>query len=244
MRSPTTRMGDRFLFSPDEVGAETITLVPERDVIGLDGKRIATSHEPWLRLEFAGGVPANRWIELTYEASLVDPLARPLLRCLTAQDVKEEILPGTLFGRAVWLGKIPAKTRAIWISPTDRPGPFAFRIVGLREVSFPERLARGWRPRHTLLAVGFGLLGQPLRAERHFRRTLMSTPLECYEAWSEARRRSPDWRGLDALPAEAEQGPHIRVVLPEAGRGAIARWLGRLRSQPWPRWSLAAHFEA
>ena len=72
----------------------------------------------------------------------------------------------------------------------------------------------------------------------------MSTPLECYEAWREARRRSPDWSGLDALPAEAEQGPHIRVVLPEADRGAIARWLGRLRSQPWPRWSLAAPFEA
>ncbi len=237
-------MGHRFLFSPDEAGAETITLVPERDVIGLDGKRIATSHEPWLRLEFAGGVPANRWIELTYEASLVDPLARPLLRCLTAHDVKEEILPGTLFGRAVWLGKIPAKTRAIWISPTDRPGPFAFRIVGLREVSFPERLARGWRPRHTLLALGLGLIGQPRLAERHFRRTLMSTPLECYEAWRETRRRSPDWRGLDALPAEAEQGPHIRVVLPEADRGAIARWLGRLREQPWPRWSLAARFDA
>jgi GT2 family glycosyltransferase len=244
IESPTTGTGRRSLFSPDEAGAETITLVPERDVIGLDGKTIATSHEPWLRLAFVGGAPANRWIELTYEASLVDPLARPLLRCLTAHEVKEEILPGTLFGRAVWLGKIPAKTRAIWISPTDRPGPFAFRIVGLREVSFPERLARGWRPRHTLLALGFGLVGQPHLAERHFRRTLMSTPLECYGAWREARRRAPDWRGLDALPAEAEQGPHIRVVLPKADGGAIARWLGRLRAQPWPRWSLAAHFDA
>src|ERR1700733_13897819 len=193
MRSPSARMGDRFLFSPDEAGAETITLVPERDVIGLDGKRIATSHEPWLRLEFAGGVPANRWIELTYEASLVDPLARPLLRCVTAHDVKEEILPGTLFGRAVWLGKIPAKTKAIWISPTDRPGPFAFRVVGLREISFSERVARGWHPRHTLLAIGYGLAGRLVLAERHFRRTLMSTPLESYGSWRETRRRKPDW---------------------------------------------------
>ena len=55
MRSPTASMGHRFLLSPDEAGAETITLIPERDVIGLDAKRIATSHEPWLRLEFAGG---------------------------------------------------------------------------------------------------------------------------------------------------------------------------------------------
>jgi O-antigen biosynthesis protein len=237
-------MAHPFSSSPDETGADAVALVPERDVICLDGARIATSREPWLRLSIAGRVPANRWIELTYEASLVDPLARPLLRCLTAHDVKEEILPGPLFGRAVWLGKIPPKTRDIWISPTDRPGPFTFRVVGLREISLAERLARGWRPRHTFLALFFGLVGQSFRAERHFRRTLMSTPLESYQPWRDRRRRLPNWRGLDALPAAAAQGPHIRVVLTEAADGAaIARWLSRLKAQPWPRWSLAASFE-
>ena len=41
-----------------------------------------------------------------------------------------------------------------------------------------------------------------------------------------------------------EQGPHIRVVLPDADNGAIARWVRRLLAQPWPRWSLAARFDA
>jgi GT2 family glycosyltransferase len=237
-------MAHSLPYSPGETGADAVALVPERDVIGLDGARIATSKEPWLRLSIAGRVPANCWIELTYEASLLEPLARPLLRCLTADDVKEEILPGPLFGRAVWLGKIPPKTREIWISPTDRPGPFTFRVVGLREISLAERLARGWRPRHTFFALYFGLVGQSFRAERHFRRTLMSTPLESYQPWRETRRRPPNWRGLDALPAAAAQGPHIRVVLTEAADGAaIARWLSRLRAQPWPRWSLAASFD-
>ena len=254
-------MGHRFLFASDEAGAETITLVPERDVIGLDGKRIATSREPWLRLEFAGGVPANRWIELIYEASLVDPLARPLLRCLTAHDVKEEILPGPLFGRAVWLGKIPAKTHAIWISPTDRPGPFAFRIVGLREISFSERLARGWRPRHTLLALGLGL------SANHVWPSAISAARSCRRRsnamgrWREARRRYPDWSGLDALPAERRRPAYprgsaggrrrgrSRVGSAGCGRspGRAGRWRRtstrrRPRRRASSRWRLARRF--
>jgi GT2 family glycosyltransferase len=239
-RVDTTTIAPPFPIAPDEAGAGPIRLVPERDVVLLDGGGIATSREPWLRLEMARGVPANRWVELIYEASLVDPLARPLLRCLTTHDVKEEILPGPLFGRGVWLGKIPAKTKAIWISPTDRPGPFAFRVVGLREISFSERVVRGWRPRYTLLAIGYSLAGRLVLAELHFRRTLMSTPLGSYRSWRESRRREPDWGGLDALPAAAAQGPHIRVVLPESDSAAVARWLSRLRTQPWPHWSLAA----
>ena len=246
MTSPKTRMAPPSRFSPEASLADEIPLAPERDVvIGDDGARVATSREPWLRLVLGGGAPVNRWVELIYEASLIAPLARPLLRCVTPDGVKDEILPGPMFGRAIWLGKIAARTSAIWISPTDQPGPFRFRVLGLRAVTLAECVKRGLRqrPSHTLLGLGFGLAGQSFLAERYFRRALMSTPLKDYPRWREARRRSPAWHGLDALPAEAARGPHIRVVLPHADPTATARWLARLRAQPWPRWSLAAPCE-
>jgi GT2 family glycosyltransferase len=233
-------------FSPEAPVTDGIPLVPERDVVvGDDGGLIATSREPWLRLVLDGGASLDRWVELIYDASLLAPLARPLLRCLTPHGVKDEILPGPMFGRAIWLGMIPARTSAIWISPTDQPGPFRFHVVGLRGVRLAELARRGLRlrPGHTLLGLGLGLAGQSFLAERLFRRALMATPLKDYPRWRELRRRAPAWDGLDALPAEAAQGPHIRVILPHADATAIARWLDRLRAQPWPNWSLAAPFE-
>ena len=205
----------------------------------VDGRTIATSREPWLRLDVAVEPLAGRWIELVYEASFVDPVARPLLRCLAPSGEKTEILPAPIFGRAIWLGRIPAQTRAILISPTDRPGPFALRVVGLRGIALGERLKRGRRLPQTLLGVGLALAGHDFLAERHFRRALMSTPLEAYAPWREARRRAAEWDGFDALPAAAAGGPHLRVVLVDPGERTVARALERLSAQPWPRWSLA-----
>ena len=233
-------------FSPEAPLADGISLVPERDVVvGDDGALIATSREPWLRLVPGGGASIDRWVELIYEASLIAPLARPLLRCVTPHGVKDEILPAPMFGRAIWLGMIPARTSAIWISPTDQPGPFHFHLAGLRGLTLAELVKRGLRQRagHTLLGLGLGLAGQSFHAERLFRNALMATPLKDYRRWRELRHRAPAWDGLDALPSEAARGPHIRVVLPDADETAITRWLTRLRAQPWPRWSLAAPFE-
>ncbi len=36
------------------------------------------------------------------------------------------------------------------------------------------------------------------------------------------------------------QGPHIRLIAPDADEAAVARLLSMLRAQPWPNWSLAA----
>jgi GT2 family glycosyltransferase len=225
---------------------QSVSLAPERDVaVGDGGALIATSREPWLRLVLDGAAPGDSWIELTYEAGLLGPLVRPVLRCVTPRETEDEILPGPIFGRAVWLGKIPAETSAISISPTDQPGPFHFRVVGWRKVTLAERIKRGLRgrPGHALLGLGFGLVGQSVHEERLFRRAMTPTPLDDYRRWRAARRRSPEWNGLDALPTEAALGPHIRVILPQADGETITRLLARLKAQPWPHWSLAAPFE-
>src|ERR1700722_2243787 len=92
-------------------------LRPVKDVEIREDAYLALSNSPWLRLDFNGPIPAGCWIELTYAASLFDPLVRPVVRCFTGKSYYDEILPGALFGRAIWLGPVPRATRDVWISP-------------------------------------------------------------------------------------------------------------------------------
>ena len=234
-------MAPHFRSSPGETRPEAIALEPARDVTRLDGALIATSREPWLRLDMDVAAVAGHWVELIYDASLIEPLARPILRCLTPEGDKDQILPGPIFGRALWLGLIPPGTREIRISPTDHDGAFAFRITDLRRLSLVELIRRAQRPAHILDALLKTAIGGASGGERPFRRALMSTPLEHYVQWRDARRRPVEWSGIDALPAVGKTpGPHIRILLPSADVAAVGRWLSVLRAQPWPDWSLAA----
>ncbi|HLH48115.1 MAG TPA: glycosyltransferase [Roseiarcus sp.] len=172
---------------------------------------------------------------------MFEPLARPILRCLTDEDAKDQILPGPIFGRAIWRGLIPSGTREIWISPTNQEGRFAFRIASLQRLSLFDLITRAQRPTHVLEALLQSAIGGASRAERPFRRALMSTPLDRYGQWRAARRRPIERSGLDALPPSGgARGPHIRIIAPNADEAAIAHWLSILRAQPWPNWSLAA----
>ena len=217
------------------------SLQPVRDVTLDDGEFTATSREPWLRLGNGAPTLSGRWVELIYEASLLDDVARPVLRCFTKDGAKDQILPGPIFGRSIWLGLIPSEAYDIWISPTDRQGPFAFRVVSLRLLSPAELIGRSQRPLNTLAGLYHHLFGNTSFAERHFRRSLMSPPLRNYSKWRDARRRPIEWSGIDAIKQEKSTlGPHIRVVLPGAEEATIAWWLSLLRTQPWSNWSLAA----
>ena len=182
------------------------------------------------------------WIELIYDVGLTDVVTRPLLRCVMPDGSRDEILPGAMLGRAFWVGKIPATTTAILISPVTAPGPFAFRVVAARRLSVAQLAARGWRsrPKYVLLGLGNRLIGDSFLSERHFRRALHSTPIKSYPRWAEARRRPPEWDGFDALPPACATGPHIRVIAASSEPNFLAHLTAQLRAQPWPHWSLAA----
>src|SRR5579872_5399515 len=65
---------------------EAIILEPRENVVSLGEAFTATSQEPWLRLRHPKfTVPAGRYIELIYDASLLEPLSRPILRFLKAE---------------------------------------------------------------------------------------------------------------------------------------------------------------
>src|SRR5579872_7276456 len=96
-----------FPFSSPATGLcdDSVPLRPARDVVVASRGFVATSREPWLRLEVDAESVTGRWIELTYDGSLLQPLARPILRCRTDNGEIDHILTGPLFGRAIWLGR-------------------------------------------------------------------------------------------------------------------------------------------
>ncbi len=185
-------MALHFQSSLADPRSEAVTVEPACDVALVDGAYLATSNEPWLRITNQNRSLAGRWIELIYDASLVEPLARPILRIFTEDGEKDQILPGPIFGRAIWCDFIPWGTREIWISPTDHEGPFGFRIQSLRTLSLWELVGRSHRPMDALANT---LFRDDPRAQREFRRALVSTPLEYYARWRDLRRRPIEWSG-------------------------------------------------
>jgi GT2 family glycosyltransferase len=242
MMNRITTTGRPSRFSPGDTRPEAIGLVAERDVRKTASGWTATSDEPWLRFDVDAGALAGRWVELAYDAGFSGAVTRPLLRCLAPDGAKDEILPGPVMGRALWIGKIPPNATGVLVSPINTEGAFAFRIASMRFLSLFQLAARGWsgRPRYVMGGLGHGLIGWSFEAERHFRRALHSTPLHASRSWTDARRRPPEWDGFDLLPVEAANGPLIRVVATSAEPSFLDGLLAQCRAQPWPRWSLAA----
>lgn len=174
-----------------DTGPPSISLSVAKDVEVKDWRYSALSETPWLRIDFKGAPPAGRWISLTYFASLFDPLVRPLMRCFIGNSYHDEILPGALFGRAIWLGLIPEGTEEIWISPTNRLGPFGFSIESIAMLSTAELIWRCLRrnPGRCVTGLGARLIGLRYAANTEFRRVLSATRLEDYDAWRKLRLR-------------------------------------------------------
>jgi O-antigen biosynthesis protein len=215
-------------------------LAPQADVTRVGDDFLASSREPWLRLEHPKRQAlAGRYIELVYDSSLLEPPSRPVLRFLKKDSFVEQILPAPVFGRAIWRGLVPVGTIEIWISPVDREGPFAFRIVKFKILSLLEVVRLSNRPPNTFYGLMFKALGQHDFSARHLRRSLMGTPMKRYSSWKEARRRPVEWDGVDKLSDSAGHGLHIRLILTGA-KPNITDVLELLKAQPWPNWSIAA----
>jgi GT2 family glycosyltransferase len=217
-------------------------LIPLRNVEVRGGAFYANVPTPWLRLDCEVGRSAGRWIEISYGASLLERLTRPILRCVGPGGNFDHVLPGALFGRAFWVGFIPRDTTELQISPTDHCGRFDFAIFDLHALSWPELLLRvGLRkPRRLVQGLYAGLLGREFMAEIHFRRALSATPLEAYDAWRKARVRPMDLESFDAPHSDWRSGPEIRLVVDaRAGDGSDLRsMVSDLKAQPYPHWSL------
>ncbi|HKU98835.1 MAG TPA: glycosyltransferase [Vineibacter sp.] len=206
---------------------------------------MAQTATPWLKLRFAGGVPAGRWIELAYRSSYLDPLARPIIRFITASGHRDQLAPAPLFGRATWIGPVPRDAREVLISPVDKAGPFGFEVDSCRPLARAALLAKAWsrQPGRTLEAIAQRCIGRRHQAHRQLAITFGSTAFEHYHAWRAERWRELDPAGLDAPRADWSQGPHIRIFVSADDHQRMAHvhdLLDQLAQQPYPQWSVAA----
>lgn len=219
-----------------------VRLSPTQDVELRDDSFWALSQSPWLRIESDFRPPAGRWVRLTYVASLFDPLARPVIRCITENSFHDDILPAALFGRAVWIGHIAEGTREIWISPSNRPGPFGFAIEDFVPISTPALIWQCFarNPHRCLTGIGAHLIGLKYAAKTEFRRVLSATPLDDYDAWRKPRLRALDLTSLDRPRSDWTIGPHIRFVahIQAGDLVGLKALVSQLQAQPYPNWTL------
>jgi hypothetical protein len=149
-------------------------LSPICDVLVEGNRMISLGELPWMRIETPAEQWAGHWVRLVYDASLVAPLTRPLMRVMQPSGHEDFILPAPVFGRGIWIGLIPAKATELWLSPVDWIGPFAFQVVSLTIIGLAKRLAMGMRqhPQITLRALKEGLRGNQAIGQYKMRRAL------------------------------------------------------------------------
>jgi GT2 family glycosyltransferase len=213
-----------------------------RDVERDDKFYFALTEAPWLRIDFRGPLPAGRWIELRYAASFFDPLARPVLRCFLKNSFHDEILPGALFGRAIWVGFVPSHTEEIWISPTNRTGPFSFSIERCSVLSNSKVIQRALRQNlsHCLKGLGAKLIGLQHFAKAELKKALSAKSFATYHEWRKMRVRDLDVVHFDLPRTDWKKAPHIRFVTFQDGGGEkhLARLISELETQSYSNWSL------
>ncbi|MBM3563422.1 MAG: glycosyltransferase [Alphaproteobacteria bacterium] len=197
-----------------------MTLEAARDV-RLDGERFfALSQEPWLRVNGLHGMFSGEVVEIRYAASFYDEPVRPILRFWLGkpgENFKENILPGPCEGAGAWIGRVPHETSEIWVSPTNRSGPFNFRILSARPVSRIDALRKAAAaPKRLFFALSAGAVELKEESELNWRWAFGAAPMSAYRSWCAVRRRESD-PALDRPYSEWAIGPRVVALVDERG---------------------------
>ena len=78
-------------------------LVPYSSVEVTAEGLFATTDRPWLELVFAGRAPSGCWVRISYRASYLDDLVRPLIAFETPSGDEWDVMRAGLCGRACWM---------------------------------------------------------------------------------------------------------------------------------------------
>jgi GT2 family glycosyltransferase len=225
--------------SPRASPGTAIALAPARDVEIIEGRAIATSEEPWLRLEDPGAFRPGGFVEIVYRTSVFDDPVRPILRFRLDDGAEiDRFLPGPVAGAAIWVGRVPRGTTDVWISPTRHRGRFDFLVERARRRNgmalWLQALQRS--PRYALSAAFYGVPGFTAEYDMNLDWALGFTRFEQFDAWRKARGRSIDLTGIDAPRSDWTKGPRIHVCI--AGRDGKESCLASLDRQIYTNWQL------
>ncbi len=211
------RQAEPLKLPPSDAASDPATLEAARDVRRDEAGFFALSQEPWLRFRALPGAICGGVVELRYAASFYDDPVRPILRFWRGEDFKETILPGPCEGAGVWVGRVPRETTEIWISPTNRPGPFNFRLLSARPVSRFDALRRAAAaPKRLFFALSAGMVGLTEEAELNWRWAFGAAPMSAYPSWRAARIREFD-PAFDRPRTDWTNGPRVVALVDERG---------------------------
>lgn len=222
--------------------SERIVLSPEQGVEARDGFFLATSSEPWLRIQTHPNLQPGALVEIIYRASLWDDPVRPIFRFWTRDgEVIDQIGPGPVAGAGIWAGRIPKGTVRASVSPANRLGLFNFEIESIRRCFWPL-LAKGMQqePPLALISLLSKMSGFTPEADFNLNWATAFTPLKAYEEWRDIRSRVIDLQRIDAPRCDWSKGVEI-VLIVETGHAALAdlaRTWNSLRAQFYQRWIL------
>ena len=190
-------------------------LIPCADIAATRAGWIDAGGYPWLELKFAQGVPSGRWIRIVYRASYLDHLTRALIRFKTSDGEEWDTMAAPLFGRAVWIGRIPEKTTRVLISPVGQGDFFGFEIERVETISRLSLLPRAFRhdSKTAVMALGARLIHARQETRQALRFARGGVDMKNYAQWRKERRRPFDPAGLDAPRRSQDQLPHIRFML-------------------------------
>jgi GT2 family glycosyltransferase len=208
-----------------------LQLVPSRDVEARDGRFFALTNSPWLEVPTHPALRGGRFVEIVYRLGFWDEPVRPVFRFIGPSGIIADVVgAGPVAGVAHWIGRVPAGTTRIEVSPTCRPGPFDFTIESVRRRRLPVLLAQALRqaPRQTRSTVLTRIIGWRPEAEVNFCWAIGFTPLAHYSRW-----RAPDLTNLDRPRFDWAEGPSFDIIL--AGANGLGRSLASLSAQLYPR---------
>ncbi|MGD9656327.1 MAG: glycosyltransferase family 2 protein [Methylocystis sp.] len=211
------RLAEPLNLPPSDAASDSLTLAAAHDVRRDEEGFFALSQEPWLRFSAWQDLSRGGVVELRYAASIYDAPVRPILRFWLGEQFKDNILPGPCEGVGVWIGRVPRETTDIWISPTNRAGPFNFRILSARPVSCVEALRKAAAaPKRLFFALSAGMVGLREESELNWRWAFGATPMSAYPSWRAARIREID-PAFDRPRIDWKKGPRIVALVDERG---------------------------
>ena len=217
-----------------KVENDALALIPQCNVRVLANGFEATSKTPWLKISMDAATLATRWVRITYSSGWCDAVERPVVRICTRDGHFDEILPAALLGRARWTGQIPRGAVEIWVSPTSRTGPFAFRIESVEGISFARIVTRlfranAWRGMKFL----WGLATNWHELARSQVRWTDATHIDKYESWRASNFRNYE-ASFDGPVRACSEGRHFRFVALVPGLDSLQ---ASLRQQQYMNWS-------
>lgn len=200
---------------------------------------VATDSEPWLEiLELPVQKLAGHYVEWRYRSGLLDEPTRPIFRFVSDDGHgSERIAPGAIVGAAVWIGRVPAGTTRVLVSPTTRQGPVHFEILSVRRRSWLDLLRDGLAlgRRSARSAVLTKLIGWHAEADNNLDWAIGATPLPGSSAWWRMHLRSFD-KDFDGSSAQDGEGAII-VDARGASEQALNLSLRSIASQHGAAWS-------